>query len=202
MSQLLFIAIDLIAVGILTFGLYFPRHHRRDLVVAFLGMNVGVLAVSLVLASSTIGAGVGLGLFGVLSIIRLRSDEIAQHEVAYYFSSLALGLLAGLAGSFNWLTVGLMLLIVAVMFVGDHPGLFRRYRQQTVVVDSAFTDESALIDHLSVVLGGARIRSAQVRHLDLVNDTTLVDVRYEVLRRSDPGAIAPAQSFATTVVSS
>jgi hypothetical protein len=202
MSQLLFIAIDLIAVGILTSGLYFPRHHRRDLVVAFLGMNVGVLAVSLVLASSTIGAGVGLGLFGVLSIIRLRSDEIAQHEVAYYFSSLALGLLAGLAGSFNWLTVGLMLLIVAVMFVGDHPGLFRRYRQQTVVVDSAFTDESALIDHLSVVLGGARIRSAQVRHLDLVNDTTLVDVRYEVLRRSDPGAIAPAQSFATTGVSS
>jgi hypothetical protein len=202
MSQLLFIAIDLIAVGILTFGLYFPRHHRRDLVVAFLGMNVGVLAVSLVLASSTIGAGVGLGLFGVLSIIRLRSDEIAQHEVAYYFSSLALGLLAGLAGSFNWLTVGLMLLIVAVMFVGDHPGLFRRYRQQTVVVDTAFTDESALIDHLSVVLGGARIRSAQVRHLDLVNDTTLVDVRYEVLRRSEPGASASAQSFATTGVAS
>jgi hypothetical protein len=202
MSQLLFIAIDLIAVGILTFGLYFPRHHRRDLVVAFLGMNVGVLAVSLVLASSTIGAGVGLGLFGVLSIIRLRSDEIAQHEVAYYFSSLALGLLAGLAGSFNWLTIGLMLLIVAVMFVGDHPGLFRRYRQQTVVVDTAFTDESALIDHLSVVLGGARIRSAQVRHLDLVNDTTLVDVRYEVLRRNEPGASASAQSFATTGVTS
>ena len=198
MSQLLFITIDLIAVGILTFGLYFPRHHRRDLVVAFLGMNVGVLAVSLVLASSTIGAGVGLGLFGVLSIIRLRSDEIAQHEVAYYFSSLALGLLAGLAGSFNWLTIGLMLLIVLVMFIGDHPGLFRRYRQQTIVVDSAFTDEAALIEHLSVVLGGARVRSAQVRHLDLVNDTTLVDVRYEMLSPGASRTAASSQPFSTT----
>ena len=198
MSQLLFIAIDLIAVGILTFGLYFPRHHRRDLVVAFLGMNVGVLAVSLVLASSTIGAGVGLGLFGVLSIIRLRSDEIAQHEVAYYFSSLALGLLSGLAGSFNWLTIGLMLLIVLVMFIGDHPGLFRRYRQQTIVVDSAFTDEAALIEHLSVVLGGARVRSAQVRHLDLVNDTTLVDVRYETLSPGASRTAASGQSLSTS----
>jgi hypothetical protein len=197
MSQLLFIAIDLIAVGILTFGLYFPRHHRRDLVVAFLGMNVGVLAVSLVLASSTIGAGVGLGLFGVLSIIRLRSDEIAQHEVAYYFSSLALGLLAGLAGSFDWLTIGLMLLIVVVMFIGDHPGLFRRYRQQTVVVDTAFTDEVALVEHLSGVLGGARVRSAQVRQLDLVNDTTLVDVRYELLSPTGATPVSLARSVAT-----
>ena len=50
--------------------------------VAFLGVNVGVLAVCLVLGSATVGAGLGLGLFGVLSIIRLRSDEIAQHEIA------------------------------------------------------------------------------------------------------------------------
>jgi hypothetical protein len=179
MSQFAIIAIDLIAIGILTFGLYFPRHHRRDLVVAFLGMNVGVLAVSMLLASSTIGAGVGLGLFGVLSIIRLRSDEIAQHEVAYYFSSLALGLISGLSGTFTWISALLIALILVVMFVGDHPGLFRRYRQQTIQIDSAFTDENVLTSHLEAILG-ARVRSVQVKHLDLVNDTTLVDVRYQV----------------------
>lgn len=41
--------------------------------------------------------GLGLGLFGVLSIIRLRSSEISQHEVAYYFASLAIGLISGMA---------------------------------------------------------------------------------------------------------
>jgi hypothetical protein len=179
MSQFAIIAIDLLAIGILTFGLYFPRHHRRDLVVAFLGMNVGVLAVSMLLATSTIGAGVGLGLFGVLSIIRLRSDEIAQHEVAYYFSSLALGLISGLSGTFTWISALLIALILVVMFVGDHPGLFRRYRQQTIQIDSAFTDENALASHLEAILG-ARVRSVQIKHLDLVNDTTLVDVRYQV----------------------
>lgn len=175
------IAIDLVAICLLTFGLYFPRHRRRDLVVAFLGVNVGVLAVSMVLGSSTIGAGLGLGLFGVLSIIRLRSDEIAQHEVAYYFAALALGLISGLSANgttVNPLAVVLMALILLVLFVGDHPNLYGRYRQQTIRLDQAFTDEGQLTDHLGLLLG-ARIRSVQVRELDLVNDTTLVDVRFQ-----------------------
>ena len=35
------IAIDLAAALILSLGLYYRRHRRRDLVVAFLGVNVG-----------------------------------------------------------------------------------------------------------------------------------------------------------------
>jgi Ca2+/Na+ antiporter len=164
---------------LLAFGLYFPRHHRRDLVAAFLGVNIGVLAVSIVLGSSTIGAGLGLGLFGVLSIIRLRSDEITQHEVAYYFASLALGLLSGLSNQIQLMTIGLMGLIIAVMYVADHPRLFGSYRQQLIRVDTALPDERELTGHLELVLG-ARVRSIQIRELDLVNDTTLVDVRYQI----------------------
>ena len=179
MLQAAIILIDLLFISLLTFGLYFPRHRRRDLVVAYLIVNVGVLAVAQVLASSTVGVGLGLGLFGVLSIIRLRSSEIEQHEVAYYFAALAMGLLAGLSAEPTALTVVLMALIVAVVYFGDNPRLFRRYRQQTVVLDAAFADESALIAHLEGLLG-ARVHGVHVRTLDLVNDTTLVDVRYQV----------------------
>ncbi|NQX28385.1 DUF4956 domain-containing protein [Microbacteriaceae bacterium VKM Ac-2854] len=178
MDYLEVIGVDLVAICVLTFGIYFPRHRRRDLVVAFLGVNVGVLAVSLTLGSSTIGAGLGLGLFGVLSIIRLRSDEIEQHEVAYYFAALALGLLSGLTASLTVTTIGLMALIVLVLFVGDHPRLFARARQQSITVDQAFTDEAALTAHLEALLGG-RIRHIAIKNLDLVNDTTVVDVRYD-----------------------
>jgi hypothetical protein len=178
-NQLLAVTADLVAIAVLTFAVYFPRHHRRDLVVAFLGVNIGVLATATVLGSSTVGAGLGLGLFGVLSIIRLRSDEIAQHEVAYYFAALALGLLAGLGTTIDPLTGGLMLLIIAALYVGDHPRLFPRYRQQTMQLDVAHTDEQALRGHLSALLD-ARIVNLTVRHVDLVNDTTLVEVRYVV----------------------
>jgi hypothetical protein len=178
-NQLLVVLADLAAIAVLTFGVYFPRHHRRDLVVAFLGVNIGVLATAMVLGSSTVGAGLGLGLFGVLSIIRLRSDEIAQHEVAYYFAALALGLLAGLGGTLTPLVGGLMLLIIGALYVGDHPRMFRRYRQLTVQLDVAYTDEDALRAHLEMMLKG-RVVNVSVKHVDLVNDTTLAEVRYVV----------------------
>jgi hypothetical protein len=198
MLQATIILIDLLFISLLTFGLYFPRHRRRDLVVAYLVVNVGVLAVAQVLASSTVGVGLGLGLFGVLSIIRLRSSEIEQHEVAYYFAALAMGLLAGLSAEPSVLTVVLMALIIAVVFFGDSPRLFRSYRQQTVVLDAAFPDESELIAHLEGLLG-ARVHGVHVRSLDLVNDTTLVDVRYQVgAGRSQAPTLAPAHTTGIT----
>lgn len=177
--QLALYLVDLVAVLVLTFGLYFPRHRRRDLVVAYLGVNVGVLAVAATLASSTVGAGLGLGLFGVLSIIRLRSTELSQHEVAYYFAALALGLLGGLGTSAGWLGVAGSALILVVMAVADHPRLLRRHRSQVIMLDRAFPDEVGLVAYLEQLLG-AHVHSASVQRLDLVDDTTLVDVRYEV----------------------
>lgn len=197
-SQLVLFAIDICAVVLLVFGLYFPRHRRRDLVVAYLGVNVGVLAVASALSASDVGAGLGLGLalFGVLSIIRLRSTELDQHEVAYYFSALALGILGALSTTSAWLSGGLMVLILAVMYLGDHRRLFRNYRHQILVLDSAITDHVALVAHLERLLD-ARVHVVTVQRLDMVNETTVVDVRYALTQRGPTvGPAVPARSGA------
>jgi hypothetical protein len=179
MPQLILFTVDICAVVLLVFGLYFPRHRRRDLVVAYLGVNVGVLAVASALSASDVGAGLGLGLalFGVLSIIRLRSTELDQHEVAYYFSALALGILGALSTTSMWLSGGLMALIVVVMYLGDHRKLLRQYRHQILVLDSAITDHAFLVAHLEQLLR-ATVHVVTVQRIDLVNETTVVDVRY------------------------
>jgi hypothetical protein len=187
MTSLPFIAADLAAISILTFVLYLRRHRRRDLVVSYLGMNVGVLAVATALSGSAAGLGLGLGLFGVLSIIRLRSTELAQHEVAYYFSALALGLIAGLGLEPLWLTVSLMALILLVMFVGDHPRVLPAHRHQLVILDRAVAEDGELFARLEEVLHG-KVHSATIQELDLVNDKTVVDVRYAY----SPGALPAA----------
>lgn len=197
MSPYLLYAVDLIAISVLTFAVYFPRHHRRDLVVAFLGVNVGVLVVAGALAQSTVGAGLGLGLFGVLSIIRLRSTELTQHEVAYYFAALALGLLGGLSAGPVALSVGLMALLVVVIALADSPRLLSRHRQQLLVLDQAVTDETALVARLEQLLG-ARVHRADVQRLDLVNDTTTVEVRYEVATAAWPPRTTGEASAALT----
>jgi len=191
-SHLAVIIADLSAIAVLTFGLYFPRHRRKDMLVAYLGVNVGVLAVAAAFSSAAVGAGVGLGLFGVLSIIRLRSNELDQQEVAYYFAALALGLLGGVLVDPVWLAPVLMSAIVLTLFVGDHPDLYGGYRVQVVTLDAAYTDERALTGRLEQLLA-ARVRRIKVRKVDLVDDTTTVEVRYELVearRRDEPAAHA------------
>ena len=92
-------AVDLVAITLLTIPLYYRRRRRRDLVTTFAVLNVAVFAVALMLGGAQVGIGLGMGLFGVLSIIRLRSTQISQREIAYYFSSLSIGLIAGLGGA-------------------------------------------------------------------------------------------------------
>nr|WP_237465148.1 DUF4956 domain-containing protein [Leucobacter luti] len=169
----------MVAALVLAFGLYYPRHRRRDLVVAFIGVNVGVLAVTSVLGSAEIAAGLGLGLFGVLSIIRLRSSEISQREVAYYFAALAMGLIGGLSQTSVLLPAGLIALILVALWAVDHPALLAQSRHQVVRLDRAIADEAELRTELAERLG-ATVTSATVQQLDLVNDSTLVDVRFRV----------------------
>ncbi|HZK05296.1 MAG TPA: DUF4956 domain-containing protein [Actinomycetaceae bacterium] len=177
MSPYLYYAADAVAVGILVLALYLPRHRRRDMAVAYLGVNVGVLAVAAVLASSTVAAGLGLGLFGVLSIIRLRSEELTQREVAYYFASLALGLLGGIGPSSGTLTpVVFMGVIVLVFTIADMQRLLPTNEKVTVQLDRAIADPESLRLALANLLG-SEVLHVETLKLDLVNDSTLVAVR-------------------------
>jgi hypothetical protein len=192
MSEFALLGADVVAVALLVLGLYFPRHRRRDLVVAYFAVNIGVLAVADALRTSNTGTGLGLGLalFGVLSIIRLRSTELDQHEVAYFFSALALGLLGALETANIWRNIALMSLILVVMAIVDHRRLLGRYQQQIVVLDTVVTDQGDLVARLEHLLG-AKVHSARLLRIDLINDSTVVDVRYTGTRSTPPARINP-----------
>lgn len=173
-TSLTLAAIDIAAMAVLVYGIYYPRYRRGDLVVAFLGVNIGVFGVATVLAATDVGAGVGMGLFGVLSIIRLRSTEISQREVAYFFAALALGLVCGVAPT-PALAGAVAALIVATLAIAD--GAMKAPESQQVVVDRAIADVDELTERVES-LTGASVASVSVIKLDTVNDTTLVDVQF------------------------
>jgi Domain of unknown function (DUF4956) len=176
-ASYLLATVDLVAVLVLALAVYYPRHQRADLVTAFVAINLGVLAVTVVLANSTATVGLGLGLFGVLSIIRLRSDELGQHEIAYYFAALAIGLIGGLGTGEVLLSMCLMAGLVGVLALADSRLLHSTGLRQVVVLDSAITDESALVKRLELLLQ-ARVTRVTPQRVDLVNDMTTVEVHY------------------------
>jgi hypothetical protein len=188
---------DLVCIAVLAFALYHRRHGRRDLLLAFIALNTGVLVVTLALTSVDTGIGLGLGLFGILSIIRLRSDQIAQEEVAYYFTALALGLLAGLHPGAAWTAPVLSLGLLLVIAVVDHPRVLRRSRRVVMTLDAAYPDERRAAAAAGALLG-ATVRQVVVQEVDLVRDVTVVDVRYSTSRAAARSTAAAPSSVART----
>jgi hypothetical protein len=181
LSLLVGLATDLVAIALLAYAIYFRRYQRRDLLLAYVALNVGVLAVTAMLTGAQAGIGLGLGLFGILSIIRLRSDQLTQQEVAYYFIALALGLVNGLRPAPGWVAPAASVVLVAIMWAVDHPRLGARTHRQLVTLDVAYPDRAELQRALERLLA-AEIRHTVVLEVDLVRDVTVVDVRFRTPR--------------------
>jgi hypothetical protein len=83
-----------------------------------------------------------------------------------------------------------------VMFVGDHPRVLPAHRHQTVVLDRAIAEDGELYARLEEVLHG-KVHSATISELDLVNDKTIVDVRYAYSPAAFPAAPATVSAITT-----
>jgi hypothetical protein len=116
-------------------------------------------------------------LFGILSIIRLRSDSITQEEIGYYFVALVLGLVTALGVTTPVVTAIIVAALLAVMFVVDHPRLLAGHLRQILTLDVVHADPTALRADLERRLG-AEVTHATVLDSDYVRETTTVDVRY------------------------
>jgi hypothetical protein len=174
------LALDALAIAILAYAIYFRRHRRRDLVVAYVALNIGLLVVATVLFSASSGAqalGIGFGLFAVLSIIRLRSEEATYIEVAYFFSALALGLVNGVQAEGIVFTALLNLVVLGAMYAVDHPGLASPMQRQVVILDEVHTDPEALREAVAASLPGT-VGGITVRETDLVRETMTLEVRW------------------------
>jgi hypothetical protein len=178
------LAINAVGIVLLAYMLYFRRHRRRELLVGYVAVNISLFVVAASLGStSPLNVGVGFGLFAVLSIIRLRSDEASYIEIGYMMAALALGLLSGLPGLDREYQVAFAVLIVVAVYLVDHPALVPpdrhlRYRLWLEVVE---TDPARLHALLEERLG-AVVREVVVLDVDYVRETMRVDVRLTIPR--------------------
>jgi Domain of unknown function (DUF4956) len=196
------LAVDLAAIFVMAYVLYFRRHRRADLLLAYVTLNIGIFVAMLLLSMVRVDIALGFGLFAILSIIRLRSSTVTQQEVAYYFVALVMGLVNGMNLTDRWLVVGVNVLLLMTMLVVDSRPLRDRARRMEITLDTVHADDAALVADLESRLNGQVIHHV-VNEIDYVRDTMVVDVRYRVWSRFSARTVAvpaqpgPAQSQAT-----
>jgi len=188
------LGVDLLAIFLLAFVLYFRRHRRADLLLAYVALNMGIFVAMSLLSRVRVDIALGFGLFAILSIIRLRSSAVTQQEVAYYFVALVLGLVNGLDLDDRWILVMSNAVLLATMLVVDSRPLRSRTRRLDVTLDTVHADDAALVADLERRLGG-RVLHHEVNEVDYVRDITVVDVRYRAgSHLSQPTFGAPVMS--------
>ncbi len=174
------LGLDVLAMLLLVGWLYRRRLAAPEMALVFTALNIGLFAAVTSIGSGHFPTGIGFGLFGLLSLVRLRSAAFTLKDVAYTFVALVLALVNGLPDR-NLLLVVLLdvLLLVSLWVVDETRSRAPSTRLMRVTLDTAVTDlDSAFLEVRRRV--SVEPLSVVVEDVDLVRETTRVAVRYVV----------------------
>ena len=174
------LGLDVLSLLLLVGWLYRRRIAAPEMALVFTALNIGLFAAVTSIGSGHFPAGIGFGLFGLLSLVRLRSAAFTLKDVAYTFVALVLALVNGLPDSDLLLVLLLDVVLLASIWVVDETrSKTPPSRVMRVTLDRAVRD---LDDATAEVRRRLAVEplAVVIEDVDLVRETTRVAVRYAV----------------------
>jgi hypothetical protein len=173
--------INVLAMVILVFGLYYRRYRDKELVTAASMFNVFVFGVLTVLSSVQFSMTAGFGLFAILALFTLRSEQISKIEITYFFGAIAIAVICSVAGT----TLPFVGAVVTAVIIGayalDHPWILRSADGVKITLDKidhdALSNPARMKADLSIRLG-VDVMSYQITALNYINDMASINVFY------------------------
>ncbi len=174
-------AIDLAAMLLLVFGLYYRRYRDKELVTAAALFNVFIFAVLTVLSKVEFGIAAGFGLFAILAMFTLRSEPIGKTEITYFFGSVAIAVICAVQGTTPAFAAAMAALVVLGAWAIDHPRVLQSVDGIRITLDKidphALSQPERMKSDLSARLG-VQVMSYQITALDYINDMARITVFY------------------------
>ncbi|MEV5873516.1 DUF4956 domain-containing protein [Streptomyces sp. NPDC052101] len=170
--------LDVVALLILVGWLYRRRPSAPAMPLVLTALNIGLFAAMSTISAGKFPAGVGFGLFGILSLVRLRSAAFTLRDVAYTFVTLVIALCTGLPHRDSWLVVAVdAVVLLAVLLVDDPRAYEPPTRTVRLTLDRIYDDPSLIAQDVAFRFGRAPL-SVEVDEVDYVRETTRVAARY------------------------
>lgn len=166
--------------------LYYRKSHRRDFYFTFLLTSVAIffLVFFMIFGLDELGGktsmGIGIGLFGIFSIMRYRTDAMPVREMTYLFVIISMSVVNAIASSATLLEIFLTdtILVVAIwlcekMLKIEHTKLVQYDRIELTKPER----REELIADLKERLG-LDIYKVETGAVDLLRDMTIVKVYF------------------------
>lgn len=167
--------------GIIHF-LYYRKSHRNDFYFTFMLMTVAIFFLVYFMMGMDRGKatmGVGLGLFGIFSIMRYRTDAMPVREMTYLFLIVCLSVVHAMAESYQELIVVDVLTVSAIIICESrfhvHATKLIQYDRVELVKPEKREELLADLENRT----GLKIMKVEVGGIDFLKDSVVLRVTYD-----------------------
>ncbi|MEU6573705.1 DUF4956 domain-containing protein [Streptomyces sp. NPDC046805] len=169
--------LDVVVLLILVGWLYRRRASASEMPLVLVALNIGLFAAMSAISSGKFPTGVGFGLFGILSLVRLRSTAFTLRDVAYTFVTLVVALCNGLPRRDQWLVLALDAVVLVAVLVVDGGRRQEPTRSVKLTLDRIYPDPAVIAQDVAARFGRPPL-SVAVDEVDYVRETTRVTAHY------------------------
>lgn len=174
--------------GIIINRLYYKKSHRRDFYFTFMVMSVAIFFLVYFMMGMERGKatmGVGLGLFGIFSIMRYRTDAMPVREMTYLFVIICLSVVHAMADNYYELAIVDVITFVTIMLCEIN---LKVKQTKLIQYDRIELIKPEKRDELKADLEartGLKIIKVDVGGIDFLKDSVVLRVTYEGDKASD-----------------
>ncbi|MBP5777162.1 MAG: DUF4956 domain-containing protein [Prevotella sp.] len=179
--------INVLATWFIIDRLYYQKSKRRDFYFTFMLISVAIFFIVFFMIfvledmKGKTSMGVGIGLFGIFSIMRYRTDTMPVREMTYLFVIIALSLVNAVSVNVPYFEVILtnLIIIIAVWLCELHlktnPSRLIQYDRIELITPDR---REELIADLEKRLG-VKVVKVDIGSIDFLRDMAIIRVSYE-----------------------
>ena len=179
--------INILTTWLIIDRLYYRKSRRRDFYFTFMLISVAIFFIVFFMIfvledlKGKTSMGVGIGLFGIFSIMRYRTDAMPVREMTYLFVIIALSLVNAVSVNVHLFEVLLTnaILLVAVwlceLHIKTRPSRMIQYDRIDLITPERRPE---LIADLEKRLG-VKVLKVEIGSIDFLRDMAMIRVSYE-----------------------
>lgn len=181
-KMLILFGINLLVCWIITHFFYYRKSHKREYYFTYMLFSTAIFFILYQLQNMSVEVGVALGLFGIFSMIRYRTEQLPIREMTYLFVLIAISIIngAGMASSYASF-IATNIIFILLVWVLEAAGMSNRKAQKIIAYEKIALIKPDRREELLADLRertGLEIVKVQVGSIDFLKDTAFLKVTY------------------------
>ena len=185
-AMLIRLAVCIVVNLVIVDRLYYKKSRRRDFYFTFMLISLAIffLVFFMIFVLEDMKAktsiGIGIGLFGIFSIMRYRTDAMPVREMTYLFVIISLSVVNAIAASVSIVELlATNIIVVAAIWLCEHrlklePSKLVQYDRLELIKPDRREDLKADLE----MRLGLKVRKVEVGAIDMLRDMAVLRVYY------------------------